>query len=146
MTFDEFFAKATGDKTPYDYQKQLAGDLWAEKSAQPSSLAINVPTGAGKTAAVVLAWLWNLCATWHKADHAACWPRRLVYCLPLRTLVEQTKREISSWLANLKLHGLLVPEVKVFTLMGGTFEESGSATLSSQRSLSGRKTCCSAER
>jgi CRISPR-associated endonuclease/helicase Cas3 len=40
----------------------------------------------GKTAAVVLAWLWNRV---QRPDSE--WPRRLVYCLPMRTLVEQTE-------------------------------------------------------
>ncbi|HCL92920.1 MAG TPA: hypothetical protein DIC50_09080, partial [Verrucomicrobia subdivision 3 bacterium] len=29
------------------------------------------------------------------------WPRRLVYCLPLRTLVEQTQANVAAWLARI---------------------------------------------
>jgi len=60
------------------------------------SQLIHIPTGLGKTAAVVLAWLWNRI---HLQNPR--WPRRLVYCLPMRTLVEQTRDAIEQWLDNL---------------------------------------------
>lgn len=56
-SYRDFFEAAT-TRQPYDYQRRLAGDVCADG---PKSLAINVPTGAGKTAAAVLAWLWNRC-------------------------------------------------------------------------------------
>lgn len=100
MTFADFFQTATGNM-PYNYQCRLScGDDTV--SAEPDTLTagsdctsrlISIPTGMGKTAAVVLAWLWNRVAL-DKKD----WPRRLVYCLPMRTLVEQTRDEISLWL------------------------------------------------
>ncbi|MBI3768391.1 MAG: hypothetical protein HY271_07825 [Deltaproteobacteria bacterium] len=40
---------------PYDYQRRLAGDRSADGAIPAKALAINVPTGAGKTAAAVLA-------------------------------------------------------------------------------------------
>ena len=49
--FPTFFNAATGN-APYDYQRRLG------ESACESRL-INIPTGLGKTAAVVLAWLWT---------------------------------------------------------------------------------------
>src|SRR5664279_1431964 len=55
MTFEEFFTAATGH-APYDYQRRLAG---GDAGRACKSHLINVPTGLGKTAAVVLAWLWN---------------------------------------------------------------------------------------
>ena len=74
--FLDCFRLAT-DKNPYPFQERLA--------AQPIvSRAMRVPTGAGKTAAVVLAWLHRL-----SEGHPDA-PRRLVYCLPMRVLVEQT--------------------------------------------------------
>ena len=48
--FSEFFRSATG-KEPYDYQRRLAMEVCADGA---KSLAINVPTGARKTAAAVL--------------------------------------------------------------------------------------------
>jgi CRISPR-associated endonuclease/helicase Cas3 len=51
--FDEFFATAYGsaDMRPFGYQRNLAMNPWPD--------ALNVQTGLGKTAAVVLAWLWT---------------------------------------------------------------------------------------
>jgi len=90
----EFFRTAFGyEVTPFDYQARLAGDKDGTKC---ESKLINIPTGCGKTGAVVLAWLWNRVAL-QRAD----WPRRLVYCLPMRTLVEQTEKNVREWLNNL---------------------------------------------
>jgi CRISPR-associated endonuclease/helicase Cas3 len=102
-TFDAFFKKATATEqnrdgnAPYDYQRRLAGDT---EGRPCSSQLISIPTGLGKTAAVVLAWLWNRVAH-PDAARRETWPRRLVYCLPMRTLVEQTRDEITKWIGNL---------------------------------------------
>ena len=52
MTYDEFFQRAMGreDCVPYDYQRRLAEEDWPE--------LLDIPTGLGKTAAVILAWMW----------------------------------------------------------------------------------------
>ena len=68
-----------------------------------------VPTGAGKTEAAVVGWLYR------RRERPDATPRRLVYCLPMRTLVEQTTERTGTWLANLKM----ADEVGVVTLMGG---------------------------
>lgn len=100
MLFDDFFRIATSRRAteglaPFDYQRRLAcGERpersdhakWLSGGVDGRSLLINVPTGCGKTAVVVLAWLWNRVRL-QRCD----WPRRLVYCLPMRTLVEQTR-------------------------------------------------------
>jgi len=92
--FATLFEAATGHG-PYPYQHELA-----TSGSECASRLISVPTGMGKTAAVTLAWLWNRVIL-GRDD----WPRRLVYCLPMRTLVEQTRDEIARWLDNLvKLH------------------------------------------
>lgn len=133
-SFDTFFYKAT-EKSPYGYQCRLACGPDA-KLEEPASLErgtncksqlIDIPTGLGKTAAVVLAWLWNRVAQPDEAERQK-WPRRLVYCLPMRTLVEQTEAEARKWLEK---HGLLWDnepgtrkgKVGVHILMGG--EDSG---------------------
>jgi CRISPR-associated endonuclease/helicase Cas3 len=53
--FDRFFKGATGHE-PFDYQRRLAG---GDSGTACRSRLINIPTGLGKTAAVVLAWLWG---------------------------------------------------------------------------------------
>src|SRR5206468_3899515 len=91
---------------PFPYQHRLATD--------PSlPQLIDVPTGAGKTAAVILAWLWRR----HYADDETrkATPRRLIYCLPMRVLVEQTEAAAKTWLKNLGLE----KKVCVHVLMGG---------------------------
>ena len=93
--FDFFFTAATGYKR-FEYQRQLAD----AGEGYERSLLISVPTGMGKTAAVVLAWLWNRVGH-PEQSHRDRWPRRLVYCLPMRTLVKQTQVHVVNWLANL---------------------------------------------
>lgn len=96
--FDAFFAAAT-DHRRFDYQRRLAGLDTAESTR--CSMLISVPTGLGKTAAVVLAWLWNRVVLPHQGIPIRYYPRRLVYCLPMRTLVEQTRKEVERWLKTL---------------------------------------------
>src|SRR5579871_1035465 len=125
--FDEWFARAMGGKgrTPFPYQRDLA---LSERLPE----LLEVPTGTGKTAAAILAWLWRR----RHNDLCDATPRRLVYCLPMRVLVEQTRACAVRWLNNL---GLLAGEatfngdqleryevdwgqqdkVAVVTLMGG---------------------------
>ena len=100
-SFEDFFEAATGER-PYPYQKRLAGgDI-------PS--VIKVQTGAGKTEAAVLSiWLWR------RLGNGGV-PRRLIYCLPRRTLVEQTADRVRRWLQNLGLEN----EIGVALLMGGS--------------------------
>ncbi len=102
MTYADYFKKATGFD-PYPYQARLA-----EGDGQFSLL--RVPTGAGKTEAVILGWLYRRC---ERSDAAV--PRRLVYCLPMRTLVEQTVERVDGWLDSLDMKD----DVGVVTLMGG---------------------------
>lgn len=128
MDFETFFAAATGGHECYDYQRLLAlgdGDTFDR------SLLIDVPTGMGKTAAVVLAWLWNRVAH-PDSEHRRRWPRRFVYCLPMRTLVQQTQEQIAQWLANLAQR-IAGPEIEWLSqrspvvLMGGGSKDSDEA-------------------
>ena len=131
--FSTFFSTASGSqRQPYEYQKRLAcgeraegqsESSWLLQSGPCESRLISIPTGLGKTAAVILAWLWSRVHL--KSDK---WPRRLVYCLPMRTLVEQTRDEAEKWL---KAHDVLWDndpkthsgKVGLHVLMGG--EEAG---------------------
>lgn len=68
-SFDNFFSAATSSsgetRQPYDYQRRLAcGDRgvraeadWLADGRTCESQLISIPTGLGKTAAVVIAWL-----------------------------------------------------------------------------------------
>ncbi|MCX6880699.1 MAG: CRISPR-associated helicase Cas3' [Verrucomicrobia bacterium] len=115
MTFQGYLQTSFGrsDLIPYDYQIRLA-----ENDGCHSRL-INIPTGLGKTAAVIHAWLWNRMHL-QRPD----WPRRLVYCLPMRTLVEQTYDCAERWLAALDILWDVHPathagKVGLHMLMGG---------------------------
>lgn len=108
MVFETFFEAATRrDMRPYPYQEKLAHKPWPE--------TLIVPTGFGKTAAVLGAWLWKL----KEGDPST--PRRLVYCLPMRTLVEQTAAAAERWIAAAKRELGVKPRLDV--LIGGRPKE-----------------------
>ena len=96
-----------GEVNPYPYQIRLAEEPWPT--------IVNVPTGMGKTAAIVLSWLYKR----SRKDNST--PRRLVYCLPMRVLVEQIGKSIERWIANLTKAGLFAPDESpgLSVLMGG---------------------------
>ncbi len=87
---------------PFPYQERFA-------TAVELPHQLNVITGAGKTATVVVGWLWR------RKQYPDTTPRRLVYCLPMRTLVEQTYGETEKWLEKAGL----VESVELHQLMGG---------------------------
>lgn len=114
MNFTDFFQAATGYPSPFEYHCRLACGEPPDAHPDLASLddairhrLIHIPTGLGKTAAVVLAWLWNrLLVRSNPTNPSAlstcpAWPRRLVYCLPMRTLVEQTERQVRRWVLRL---------------------------------------------
>ena len=96
--FREFFRTATYDDNssqghkPYPFQTRLA-------TAKELPELIDIPTGLGKTDAVVLAWLWR--RRFADEETRTATPRRLVYCLPMRTLVEQTRDKAKMWMKSL---------------------------------------------
>lgn len=115
MDFPRFFEHLTG-QVPYPYQVRLA-----ERPAMPDTLS--VPTGLGKTSAVVVSWLWR--RTFSPEAIRSSTPRRLVYCLPTRVLVRQTVRCISGWLE--RYEAIAGPEsgrIRVIQLMGGERSDS----------------------
>ena len=110
VDFKSFFAEALGSAassapSPYPYQERLA-------NCPIASRGLRVATGAGKTAAAMLSWLYRL----QRREPDA--PTRLVFCLPMRVLVEQTERLARTWTAR------VAPDVQVATLMGGDVDDS----------------------
>lgn len=100
-SYENFFQTAFGQYSPFDYQKRLAEEMLPE--------LVNVPTGAGKTAAILGAWLWR------RMNNPESVGRRLIYCLPMRTLVEQTRKVTETAIKNLGLED----RFSVHTLYGG---------------------------
>ncbi|MGH9155489.1 MAG: type I-G CRISPR-associated helicase/endonuclease Cas3g [Acidimicrobiales bacterium] len=93
-----------GELEPYAYQHRLAAEGLPE--------LLSVPTGCGKTAAVVLGWLFRRRV--HPDDRVrASTPHWLVYVLPQRVLVEQTQQAVNKWLANTGL------DISCHAVMGG---------------------------
>jgi CRISPR-associated endonuclease/helicase Cas3 len=89
--FEAFFEKATHHR-PFCFQWEFARELPA---------LVDVPTGLGKTAMVVIGWLWRRFGQAEELKRNT--PRRLIYCLPMRVLVEQTRDCAVEWLYNLGL-------------------------------------------
>jgi CRISPR-associated endonuclease/helicase Cas3 len=98
--FATFFCNLTGNASPHHWQSELGASCTAQNRL------IRIPTGLGKTHGVLAAWAYNRI---ERSDPS--WPRRLVWCLPMRTLVEQTADEIRKSLSPLG--------VPVYVLMGG---------------------------
>jgi len=103
-SFDDFFCRVSSYPRPHDWQKRVASDPVCR------DLLIRIPTGFGKTAGVVIAWLFH--RVYRKDD---AWPRRLILCLPMRTLVEQTHRDVAGWLKRVDLD----PQQHAHLLLGG---------------------------
>jgi CRISPR-associated endonuclease/helicase Cas3 len=111
--YTHFFRTATGHE-PYPYQIRLGQEPWPK--------LLDIPTGMGKTAGVALAWAWKrgLRPGGEPEKPDAYTPRRLVWCLPMRVLVEQTFRAIQLWLTSLGHLGQPGNgKVSVHLLLGG---------------------------
>jgi CRISPR-associated endonuclease/helicase Cas3 len=97
------------EKHPDAWQVGLATDAWPR--------VLIAPTGSGKTAAVTLGW------AAHRLRSPEQTPRRLVWCLPMRTLVEQTAEAVRAWFGKLTAdmddNGRLPRPDDVHVLMGG---------------------------
>lgn len=103
--FAAFFRAATHNE-PYAYQREL-GEL------ETPPAVLDAPTGTGKTEALIASWLYA-----RRIRKAG--PRRLVYALPMRTLVEQTRDVACRIRERLKLDD---EELPIHTLMGGMDRE-----------------------
>jgi CRISPR-associated endonuclease/helicase Cas3 len=92
VKYEDFFTALTSLGQPHEWQQDLAA------IEDCGNRLIRIPTGFGKTLGVVGTWLYHRL---HRKDER--WPRRLVWCLPTRVLVEQTMTEVSAALARLHL-------------------------------------------
>jgi CRISPR-associated endonuclease/helicase Cas3 len=104
--YESFFrrlASLPADARPHPWQRDLAGQ------PQPDNRLIRIPTGFGKTFGVLAAWLWNRVEC-RRHD----WPVRLVWCLPMRVLVEQVAAEVGAALGRCGLGNIAAHPV-----MGG---------------------------
>jgi CRISPR-associated endonuclease/helicase Cas3 len=97
IRFDDAFKKLTGNP-PFPWQRDLY-ETWFSQGKFPD--ACTLPTGLGKTS-IVAVWLIAL-AVGHKV------PRRLVYVVNRRTVVDQTTYEVKNYRENLVAADLSQP-------------------------------------
>ncbi|HEX5454110.1 MAG TPA: DEAD/DEAH box helicase, partial [Stellaceae bacterium] len=112
ISLEAIYARAYGRAIePYPFQRALA--------VEPDIEVVIAPTGLGKTAGVTLGWVYRLVNTPQQTPH------KLVWCLPMRTLVEQIAGEVAGWIS--RLQGIFVqvgqPLPTVHILMGGATSE-----------------------
>ncbi|MCX5741252.1 MAG: DEAD/DEAH box helicase [Proteobacteria bacterium] len=101
--YDAWFTSLTGFP-PHPWQSEVASE------SRCIDRLLRIPTGFGKTAGTVLSWVW------HRAmQNDERWPLRIVFCLPMRVLVEQTEIAIRGWLERAGL----INTVGLHVLMGG---------------------------
>src|SRR5215831_13268086 len=93
--FSDWFSRIAEVSQPHPWQRDVG------ESTHCIDRLLRIPTGFGKTAGTVLPWVFR-----RVVERRQDWPTRLVYCLPMRVLVEQTEREIRNWLQRA---GLSVP-------------------------------------
>lgn len=110
MKYEDFFQAAFGN-TPFDYQVRFATD-------EAAYALIKAPTGAGKTATIIGGYFWQRL---HRPGGVG---RRLVYCLPMRTLVEQTRDVTKQAIEKLEAAELIEKDrFRVYVLMGGAVSD-----------------------
>lgn len=111
MDIETLYRHALGpDRSPDDWQRDLGTEDWPD--------VLIAPTGSGKTAAVTLGWA----AARIRSPNAT--HRRLIWCLPMRTLVEQTADAVKGWFGTLSrqggiAEGAIPTRDDVHVLMGG---------------------------
>jgi CRISPR-associated endonuclease/helicase Cas3 len=105
LSYDAFVLQATGHD-PYDYQRRIAAEGLPE--------LLRIPTGAGKTMAVALGWLYRRRLHPDPAVRAST-PHWLAFVLPMRVLVEQTAGAVEGWLTATGLKD----DVGLHVVMGG---------------------------
>ena len=102
-SFEKQFEILTGNK-PFPWQQALSEETTCRNKV------IRIPTGLGKTQGVIAAWSYQRII--RKNEH---WPRRLIWCLPMRVLVEQIEHVAKNFVSLIPLNQR--PEVHV--AMGG---------------------------
>jgi CRISPR-associated endonuclease/helicase Cas3 len=106
IDFADAFSALTGNE-PFPWQRSLYDD-WFSAGKFPATC--NLPTGLGKTS-VIAVWLIAL------ANNPTKVPRRLVYVVNRRTVVDQTTDEVEKYQKNLDAAGIAEPLV-ISTLRG----------------------------
>jgi len=111
--FRTAFVNLTGNSAgPFPWQESLYVD-WFSQGRIPSSCCL--PTGLGKTS-IIAVWLIAL-------GHRANVPRRLVYVVNRRTVVDQTTNEVERLRKNLEAFKLPAVEALAISTLRGQFAD-----------------------
>lgn len=113
LEFESYFrrlADLPDGVLPHPWQVELAA------APDCPNRLVRIPTGFGKTFGVLAAWLMNRV---ERADSQ--WPCRLIWCLPMRVLVEQLADEVTKALDRVGRLGQVgeAGRISVQVLMGG---------------------------
>lgn len=105
-SIDDLYSAALGEAaSPFSYQRRIAEEGLPE--------LLDVATGCGKTPAMALGWLYR--RRFHPDSSVRRQtPRRLVWCLPMRTLVNQTAHVCQEW-----VRATGCDAIGVYELLGG---------------------------
>ena len=106
IDFEAAFSLLTGNK-PFPWQRALYDD-WFSVGRFPATC--NLPTGLGKTS-IIAVWLIA------RETNPSSVPRRLVYVVNRRTVVDQTTDEVEKYQSNLIPAGITQP-LAISTLRG----------------------------
>jgi CRISPR-associated endonuclease/helicase Cas3 len=99
-----WFQMLTGHESAHPWQQELMGQETCR------SQLVQIPTGLGKTEGILATW------SFHRVRNSDDrWPRRLVWCLPMRVLVEQTEQVARAMVARMPAE--IRPDV--YLAMGG---------------------------
>ncbi len=111
MNYAAFFSQIPPQKKAHPWQETLGND------PQCRNRLIRIPTGFGKTLGILQSWIYH-----RLIRNDDTWPRRLIWCLPMRVLVEQTEAEVLKALGSHLWNGQgdHAGKVGVHTLMGGS--------------------------
>ncbi|HTU23319.1 MAG TPA: type I-U CRISPR-associated helicase/endonuclease Cas3 [Gemmataceae bacterium] len=94
IDFDAAFSALTGNP-PFPWQRELYKQFMSSDPAQNIPAACSIPTGLGKTRVIVI-WVIAL------ANGGSFVPRRLVYAVNRRTVVDQSTRDVEEVKKRLK--------------------------------------------
>ena len=117
--FATTFRKLTGFP-PFHWQRRL----WEQLAGNPPHrwpTVVDIPTGLGKTHVIAVWWCAWLAAK--QNDQAAPFPRRLVYVVNRRTVVDQSTEVVRELVRALERHGQDPPTVS--TLRGELADDGG---------------------
>ncbi|MEW4923157.1 CRISPR-associated helicase Cas3' [Algibacter sp. 2305UL17-15] len=101
LNYEDFYRKITSDThnqngfPPYVYQKKVAEHLLNGKN-----IILSVPTGAGKTWASIMPFLYA------KNRTDINFPKKMIYSLPLRALCNSISEDVNKAIENTNFEGL----------------------------------------